>query len=521
MVKKKAARQSSSKRRLIPRGEFQNVFAQDVVRIPQGPGLELSSRPYFPDEDEARYFHFYCTEIAGQISGFFMTSVWNQLIPQTANLDPIIRHAIVAIGALGKSRLDSSLLEQGTSPVSKPHLQRALQHYGRALKGMRDSSRNSEKTLRHTLIACLLFFCLETMQGQTMTATAHASNGANLLHRQGIQHHLPRNNLTHYAQKLNIEEDLVSAFGSLDLQALVFLDNRPAPVHRSYQASLEEAIESMPDTLSSVKICHTYWQLIHRRNLHVISAIREEIDSDTPACGITMESLLTKSFVETQPGNNIWCHSGKPTPYISDATRKELQRCRDDITRWSIASRFVIEPYISKPEKTEECFLAMVLVIQAANNIVTLASTLFPLETEYDVLMPEFRTITHLASLLHDLSQSATTFQFPIAIVPGLTEVGLRCRDKKVRDQAIELLLARPGYQEGLWPCMELGRFLCLVRQIEEQGMDENGYIPAASRVSWTATRVSMEERKTEIDFVQGSGWGEVEFVRKTKVMNW
>jgi hypothetical protein len=177
-------------------------------------------------------------------------------------------------------------------------------------------------------------------------------------------------------------------------------------------------------------------------------------------------------------------------------------------------------PLISKPGNAEECVLAVAMTIQAASNIITLASAVFPPETVYDGFLGEFRTIVNLSSSLYTFTKTASSgFQFPIATLPALMEVGLRCRDKHVRGQAIDLLLARPGYQEGVWHGMEMGGFLSLVRGIEETGIDESGYVPEKSRISWTGTIVNMEGRRTEVDYVQRSEFGT--FVQKTITMYW
>jgi hypothetical protein len=103
-----------------------------------------------------------------------------------------------------------------------------------------------------------------------------------------------------------MEEDLCSAFGSIDIQALTFLDNRPSLMHRSFQTSLDAGIERMPKNLTTLQECERYWKLILRMNLHVIAAIRQELSGEEQQGN--MATLLNRSYVAAFPGNNLYCH---------------------------------------------------------------------------------------------------------------------------------------------------------------------------------------------------------------------
>jgi len=477
-----------------------------------------------------RYFRYYCDEVSAQISGTFMTTLWDRLIPQAGEIEPVIRHAIVALGALSKSRLTSPYTIMTCTPKNPSiHLQRGLYYYGMALKAMRAKIQTSNESPRTILLTCILFFCLETMQGSIISATAHASNGANLHYRWILADKLPAYPLfpsTQSTQNPIIELDLYLAFESLDIQALGFLENRPSAVHRSFVAFLEEVIARMPGTFATLEECKRWWHVVLRRNLHVIVGVRRDLmDGVSPSHGTKedVRTLLYQSFSDSKPGNTVWCHSGRTTHVASHEMLMELQRCREDIERWERASGSIIGPLIDQGKGTKDEWLARVLMVQKATNLITLASTLSPPETAYDDFMSEFRTIVTLASCLPQFSPSADrgpVFQFPIAVVPGLYNVGLRCRDKVVRGQAIDMLLKRPGYQEGLWDAFEMGRLAALMRDIEEVGMDDMGYIPAASRASWMGAEVYGEEKMTHVHYVLGIGTGGDEVV-KTKILKW
>jgi hypothetical protein len=139
----------------------------------------LHTGPDFSSEDEARYFRFYCENVAAQLQGPLETTLWDRIIPQAVESEPIIRHAVVAVAALNKSRIDAA---QGLGK-SNPHHQYALLQYGKALKKIRDTLTSGVQDPRRSLMACLLVFCLESLQGYQRSASNQASVGVALLVR--------------------------------------------------------------------------------------------------------------------------------------------------------------------------------------------------------------------------------------------------------------------------------------------------------------------------------------------------
>lgn len=158
--------------------------------------------PDFSGEDEARYFRFYCENVAAQLSGPLDTSLWERIIPQAVETEPIIKHAVVAMAALNKSRMDA---EKGVGKPN-PHHQFALLQYGKALKKIRDALTEGVQDPRRSLMACLLVFCLESLQGYQSSASNQASRGVALLQRWCLE---SRGKLTHFKK---IEEDICKSW---------------------------------------------------------------------------------------------------------------------------------------------------------------------------------------------------------------------------------------------------------------------------------------------------------------------
>jgi hypothetical protein len=172
--------------------------------VPKGIGQTCSLRiqpytgPDFSGQDEARYFRFYCDNVAAQLSGPLETTLWERIIPQAVETEPIIKHAVVAVAAFNKSRMDAA---KGVGK-SNPHHQFALLQYGKALKKIRDTLTGGVSDPRISLMACLLVFCLESLQGYQSSASNQAAVGVALLQRWCLE---SKGKLAHFKK---IEEDI-------------------------------------------------------------------------------------------------------------------------------------------------------------------------------------------------------------------------------------------------------------------------------------------------------------------------
>jgi hypothetical protein len=136
--------------------------------------------------------------VAAQLSGPLETTLWERIIPQAVETEPIIKHAVVAVAAFNKSRMDAA---KGVGK-SNPHHQFALLQYGKALKKIRDTLTGGVSDPRRSLMACLLVFCLESLQGYQSSASNQAAVGVALLQRWCLE---SKGNLAHFKK---IEEDI-------------------------------------------------------------------------------------------------------------------------------------------------------------------------------------------------------------------------------------------------------------------------------------------------------------------------
>jgi hypothetical protein len=487
----------------------------------------IRTGPRFAEEEEGRYFRYYCEETAAQICGPLKSSLWERLIPQAGEIEPYIGHAIVALGALSKAcktlGYDRGL--ERAAP-SNPHHLYALTHYCKALKGMRNAPQSDIYDSRKVLMACLLVFCFEGLQGHHLSASLHALGGLDLLYKfKAAQKRSKGSFAFDCLGRGAIEDDLYAAISGLDLQVLIFLDNRPASRHREIKSDMSSAINSMPSELSSLKQCRDIWQLLMRRNFHFVAEAHAAMKVTAPCLDVVPTE--DEGFEDLHALKNSWTGPKRRLENVMSLLLPERDSYMEDIRRWERASASLFQRHLDPENKgREEFFLASMLKLNAAFSMLHLAMTLSPPETSYDAYLPEFQTVTEIATDIHPLlvsssSSEGATFRFDLGILPALTHVANKCRARAVRTQAINLLEASPGYQEGIWHSDAVLAIARFVRDLEEKWMDGSGSIPGNRRVSMTGANILFHQKKVQIFFTQRTGWGLGDFESLEKTLAW
>lgn len=516
-TKPKSYKPDIKKRTIAPKTHFTLL---SPMMIQSGPRIQ---------EDEARYFRFFCEETAAEITGPYKTSIWARLVPQAGETEPFIAYATVALGALAKSIIDCQNNRGAVQlSLSNPHFKFALKIYCKALKGMREAIEQSVVNPRNALIACLLAFCFESVQGNEAAASTHAYGSVHLLYdchnrNQHLQNMISMGKplpASYCASHFSIEEDLHAAYFLLDCQAY---DRWPIATHQRLVLEMNQAITYLPRELTNLKPCCTFIQLIVRRNLHWMVVVRAAIQEDASTqCYENREPNTMYNLPDTSscdilhgmhPGNSTWNGFRHRNDNIPLHLLVERQQYLEDLQKWNKSSKRLYEAvgYQSKKWSTarfEEFVHINMLRIWALNSVVLLASTFYPPETAYDIYLPEFRTMTELSEILypHLVKERGPKYHFIVGIVPALFQVGMMCRDRYVRGRAIEMLCRTPGYREGIWDAMAVGKIAECAMNLEEEGRDENGHIPGDQRVHLVTVKVASKENRATAVFRQGVG---------------
>ncbi|KAF4628893.1 hypothetical protein G7Y89_g9256 [Cudoniella acicularis] len=115
------------------------------------------------------------------------------LVPRASETVPFVHHAMIAIGALSKVFKESrDFYSPSSGGRSNTHLMQefeyALREYRKALQVVKAAMTHGYQDMKHVLLASLLAFCIETLQGHQGPACALALKTLTLLESRKIDY---------------------------------------------------------------------------------------------------------------------------------------------------------------------------------------------------------------------------------------------------------------------------------------------------------------------------------------------
>lgn len=122
----------NSLRTILPNTQSRHDLIHKSAILPHSPG-KRPSVSFFANELEHRYFRLFWDKVSLQLSGFFDSDIWRQLILQVSEMDESVRHAIVAVGALDMTIESAKVLTVPELSILNKHHQFALLQYSKAL----------------------------------------------------------------------------------------------------------------------------------------------------------------------------------------------------------------------------------------------------------------------------------------------------------------------------------------------------------------------------------------------------
>lgn len=197
-----------------------NVSHSDPIKQMMPPS---AIRP--KSQDEHGYLEWFRCRTVVKLRGSCGSPFWDTLVIQASLEQPSIFHAAQALSSAHK-RFCSGAGGGGTPSSSETDApdkleQFTLRQYGEAINHLlhRRVTHNdgAKETVRVTLIACMLFICLEFLRGRYKTGNNHLRSGMRLL--GGLQRHPERGRESHC---VTIDDWLIEAFTRMNLLAVQF-----------------------------------------------------------------------------------------------------------------------------------------------------------------------------------------------------------------------------------------------------------------------------------------------------------
>ncbi|KAK2027441.1 hypothetical protein LX32DRAFT_674139 [Colletotrichum zoysiae] len=125
---------------------------------------------------ESRALQYFCNIVSPNLPGATDPYFWTHLVVQFSQYEPAVRHSIIAISSLykdilrGEENPSRSLAHQGQNNII------ILRHYNAAIKELKEIQNPGL-----VLLVCILFICLEVLQGNREAALRHCTHGIAIL----------------------------------------------------------------------------------------------------------------------------------------------------------------------------------------------------------------------------------------------------------------------------------------------------------------------------------------------------
>ncbi|KAJ5807799.1 hypothetical protein N7474_009068 [Penicillium riverlandense] len=432
-----------------------------ILSINDSYGLDLSAA-------ESTSFDFFRCQSAREIPGYFISSVWEQLVLQLSHREPCILHAAVAVGAMHRfSRGQCPSLLTGSNSL-EPANAFAIRQYVKSLNHLRSRLAGSpnESCGVVALAACLLFICLEMLQGNRPAAVAHLRTGLRILSGLHVQFLKLDPRQGGICLELSSETEhnplgqLAIVFARLDYEATMFGEQTPvlALIPVDNKLSIPKAFASVAEAKQSLDLLANS-AFRFRGELLRLAAL--ENGDEFSEMDLAVRHCLHYSKIRTV---NL-CHH----PTIQEQHDSVLT----NLARWSSAFKALsVHPLYSYARPT------LLLEIQQFYLHFLISTIRDTHEQPCDRFVDTFKRIVSLSEKFVDgvapsnYVQSSylpgLTFTLESGIIPAMYITSVKCRDRAVRHAAISLLQSTTC-QEGMWEGALIARFMEGVAELEEK----------------------------------------------------
>jgi hypothetical protein len=353
------------------------------------------------------------------------------------------------------------------------------------------------------LIACLLFYCFESFHGYHEMANRQVYTGLKMIRDWTTSYYRPCRD-GKYLPKTGkedhdaVEDDILRAFGSLEIQVMSYADGRNANLHEHYRHYGQASIDQMPALFYELTQARELLELVIRRSMHWLRS--------------TMH-LHNFSAVSSPSSSVTTDGEGSESPmslfFDVDPTYEEQSATLKEYDRWNRAFQPLLVQARSRSAHQKTFLRASILRLHWLSGYLSIASNNSRHSLVNDGRFTrELEELVDIARIL--LSESSrqldSGFIFDMQILVPLMTVGWVYRHRALRREAVELLLRSPR-REGVWDGMVVGKMMQWLAGIEEEGLhlgdDEEEYIP-----EWAAARcIEMgfdnEKREAHVSCLQ------------------
>ncbi|KAL3470795.1 hypothetical protein BJX99DRAFT_40454 [Aspergillus californicus] len=389
---------------------------------------------------ERRYVDFFYAQTSHAFSGFYNSKLWSYLIPQLAEHEPSIRHAMTAIGAI-HSRLHNQNSLPSTED-SAPTDRFVLEEYNKSIQNLvKALSSAGGENLHLTLTSCCLFVCLEMLRGNMQESLDHIEAGVRILHKH--------------------EQ---SSPGPSLLSTELYCELRDLFLRLNLQSSF-------------------FGRLLIPLKLPSTDTIRGATFTDFSQSRSLLDQLMTKSLLFIR---SVGIMREERAPDIQEEFELEQEEIRQDLLAWRYSLDLLVLKHGSKIIPADLC-ASLLQRVYYHTALLWVLTVLSRDENLYDDFIPDFESVVSYSAEIIRITSSPPprkepeTSPIPTAtatipdpaftldgeIIGPLYYTACRCRHPAIRRRAIELMSGYPK-REGMWDARLYYAVSKLVTDVEE-----------------------------------------------------
>ncbi|KAJ6035647.1 uncharacterized protein N7446_010408 [Penicillium canescens] len=400
------------------------------------PSHTLSSSPN-SGRRERRAFGYYFQHAAQYLSGGMDIDFWTGVAPQICRTEPAVWDAIIAISALfeyPEQCLDFTFLrhKQKDAHLLKQSQKEALVWYSRSISSIHSQIERGSADPYIALISCVLFICVETIQGRMEEALQLLRQGMSLILDLRVK---ALHGTVSASKAALLENTIIPLFLRLNTIALTISGTQPSELF-SFENNKYDGFSSLGSARQSITTLGAECILFQRD------------------AGVHLQAF----------GGDV-C--------VSQDLFIKQQELQDRLARWKKAYTDLCQSLRHKSPIPLEysIYTEPTLLAYHAAASVYVAGSLTKHETVYDDYLDDFRVIVEQSSLTLDASKKPNGAQPPFTFEMGvglpLFVAAAKCRHPGLRRRALQLLRRAPPVQ-GFYKCPPVTALAEHLMQVEE-----------------------------------------------------
>ena len=449
-------------------------------------------------EWERRSFEFLQLEAVPEIVGIFDTDFWTPML-QLSEVEPVLQHALSALSAVyedyrrdSRQGLSHNMFNLGDLPSARtsnaPLNAFAIQQYNKAIQLLTKGEQwIKSPSLNVTLMACLLFICLEFLRNNFKMGLKHLKSGLKIL-MQHNQYLNDTQNIGNSIARRPLDQALIDFYVRLDIQATVHGNatsnfNMTAIEHWKSMPWLSIPFTSVNDAQTKLvtELCAIFQFIRHRHDNSFKSG--------------TADTTLPHGMSDN---DSFW------------SSRTILNENRRDnhlgnLKKWRVAFSSLVGVLPTDYTEHHRHNISLLFLYHDL-AVLQLTALTFSSLMDYDTFRPDFeRMVANVWKVLREfdaIKSRPPVISFDMGLLAPLFFIALKCRHLQIRRRAIGLMRLAPE-REGRWVRDTIIEYSEWKLDQEEAGrgdLNEDAILPEESRIfGETVSQVFINGQKVRV----------------------